>query len=150
MATSFAGLSAKQKAHTAEMENQATKAFPSMKDLADALVGGSGWLENPDAADRKRVEKHLERKRTSITKMRMKGTTAMATRQKTPTANLIWTSTPKSDFSESDSDPGVCQNAVVRWLGALHIGIAKYYANTIKIISQTSPQTTRQNSWSQP
>lgn len=98
MATSFAGLSSEQKADTAEMENQATEAFPSMKDLADALVGGSGWLENPDAADRKRVENISTRKRTSITKMRMKGTTAMATRQMTPTANLIWTSTPKVTF----------------------------------------------------
>ncbi|KAF5719834.1 hypothetical protein FGLOB1_1032 [Fusarium globosum] len=69
------------------MENQATEAFSSMKDLTDALVGGSGWLENPDAADRKRVEKHLDEE-----------------------ANLD----SESDFSGNDSDPGVCQNAVVQ------------------------------------
>lgn len=60
MATSFAGLGSEQKADTVEMDNQAIEAFPSMKDLADALVGGSGWLENPDTADRKPVEKHLD------------------------------------------------------------------------------------------
>ncbi|KAF5706074.1 hypothetical protein FMUND_11791 [Fusarium mundagurra] len=60
MASFFARLSAEQKADTAEMENQATEAFPSMKDLADALTGGSGWLENPETADRKCIEKHLD------------------------------------------------------------------------------------------
>ncbi|KAG4279294.1 hypothetical protein FPRO04_05835 [Fusarium proliferatum] len=104
MATSFAGLSSEQKADTAEMENQATEAFPSMKDLADALVGGSGRLENPDAADRKRVEKHLDEEENLDYEDEDEG----------DDGEFDLDLDSESDFSGSDSDPGVCQNAVVQ------------------------------------
>ncbi|CVL02748.1 uncharacterized protein FPRN_00268 [Fusarium proliferatum] len=88
MATSFAGLSSEQKADTAEMENQATEAFPSMKDLADALnldyededEGDDGDGDSTDDSDGE-FDLDLD---------------------------------SESDFSDSDSDPGVCQNAVVQ------------------------------------
>ncbi|KLO86609.1 uncharacterized protein LW93_11387 [Fusarium fujikuroi] len=114
MATSFAGLSSEQKADTAEMENQATEAFQSMEDLADALVGGRGWLENADAADRKRVEKHLDEEANLDYEDEDEGDDGDGDSTDDSDGEFDLDLDSESDFSGSDSDPGVCQNAVVQ------------------------------------
>ncbi|VTT74986.1 unnamed protein product [Fusarium fujikuroi] len=105
MATSFAGLSSEQKADTAEMENQATEAFPSMKDLADVLVGGSGWLENADAADRKRVEKHLDEEANLDYEDEDEGDDGDGDSADDSDGEFDLDLDSESDFSGSDSDP---------------------------------------------
>lgn len=114
MATSFAGLGSKQKADTAEMDNQAIEAFPPMKDLTDALVGGSGWLENPDTADRKPVRKHIDEEANLDYEDEDEGDDGDGDSTDDSDGEFDLDLNSENDFSESDSDPGVCQNAVVQ------------------------------------
>ncbi|KAF4502220.1 global transactivator [Fusarium agapanthi] len=123
MASFLAGLSAEQKADTAEVQNQATEAFPSMKNLADALVGRSGWLQNPETVDCKRIEKHLDEEANLDYEDDDEGDDGdegdgYSTDDSDGEFDLDLDS--ESEFSDSDSDPGVCQDAAVQWLDALH------------------------------
>ncbi|KAF5530264.1 global transactivator [Fusarium mexicanum] len=126
MSSFFASLSAAQKAETAEVHNQATEAFPSMKDLTDALVGGSGWLQNPETVNRKRVEKHLEEEANldyeddDEDDDGDEGDEGDSCSTNDSDSEFDLDLDSESEFPDSDYDPGVCQSAAVQWLDALH------------------------------
>ncbi|KAF5964334.1 hypothetical protein FBULB1_12853 [Fusarium bulbicola] len=101
-----------------------------MKDLADALVGGSGWLQNPETVDCKRVEKHLDEEANLDYEDDDEGDDGAegdgySTDDSDSEFDLDLDS--ESELSDSDPDPGVCQDAAVQWLDALHPVIVGRY-----------------------